>query len=239
MSLRSAPALLFVGYLMVACGGGTPEPKIADDSVETDDSGSDEKSGMAISSEVGGLNEDRVNSSFEHAVDDLQKCLNKGASRIEFIGGSVSFFVEVASDGEVGHTHLEQSTLGDRKTEKCMLSALKKQDWPKPVGGRVGHARKSFDFDPPSDARPPTDWDPENVQKELEKKASEIAECKGNRSGSFNATMYVDTDGKALGVGVAPPDAEGESAVDCLVDLLEGLTYPSPGSWPAKVSFSL
>jgi hypothetical protein len=42
-----------------------------------------------------------------------------------------------------------------------------------------------------------------------------------------------------LSVGVTPPDDQGESAVDCLVEVLKHAKFPSPGSWPAKVSFSL
>jgi hypothetical protein len=194
---------------------------------------------MAVSSEVGGLDEEKVNSTFESSVGALQRCLASGASSVEFLGGGVSFFVVVGADGSASEAYLEQSTLGDRKTEKCMLGALKAKSWPKPVGGKVGHARKSFDFDPPNDVRPPTEWEGKNVEPVLEKAAGKIAKCKEGSSGTFNATMYVDTEGHPLSVGVTPPDAAGEGAVDCLVDVLKGQQYPSPGSWPAKVTFTL
>jgi hypothetical protein len=51
--------------------------------------------------------------------------------------------------------------------------------------------------------------------------------------------MYVDTSGKVLAVGVTPPDESGEESVDCLVGVLKDAKMPSPGSWPAKVSFQL
>ena len=57
--------------------------------------------------------------------------------------------------------------------------------------------------------------------------------------GNFEATMYVSTDGSVLAVGVTPPDEGGEDAVDCLVSTLKQATFPSPGSWPAKVTFAL
>lgn len=223
---------------VVGCGGSQPPPEAPAPELTSDDDSSEESS-MAVSSEVGGLNESKVNRAFEEAVPALQKCLNRGSQRVEFLGGAVAFFVEVGGDGQVGHAHLEQSTLGDRETEKCMLGALKAQSWPKPVGGKVGHARKSFDFDPPSDVRPPTEGDSAAISAALEEKADAIAECKSGASGTFTATVYIDTEGKALSAGVAPPDAAGEAAVDCLVSLLKETTYPSPGSWPAKVSVSL
>jgi hypothetical protein len=38
---------------------------------------------------------------------------------------------------------------------------------------------------------------------------------------------------------MAPPDEQGEDAVDCIVDVLKQAKFPSPGSWPAKVTFTL
>ena len=43
----------------------------------------------------------------------------------------------------------------------------------------------------------------------------------------------------AQAVGVAPPNKEGEAKVDCVVDVVRGLKLPSPGSYAAKVTFSL
>lgn len=237
----SAGCVLLVSIaagLAIGCGGSQP-PAEAPAPEPSSDEDSSEESGMAVSSDVGGLNEGKVNRAFEGAIPALQKCLNRGSQKLEFLGGAVAFFVEVNGDGEVSHAHLEQSTLGDRETEKCMLNALKAQSWPKPVGGKVGHARKSFDFDPPNDVRPPTEGDSAAMSAALEEKADAVAECKSGASGTFTATVYVDTEGKALGAGVVPPDAAGEAAVDCLVSVLKETTYPSPGSWPAKVSFSL
>jgi hypothetical protein len=51
--------------------------------------------------------------------------------------------------------------------------------------------------------------------------------------------MYVGTDGSVLSAGVTPPSEEGESSVDCLVSTLKEASFPSPGSWPAKITFSL
>jgi hypothetical protein len=55
-------------------------------------------------------------------------------------------------------------------------------------------------------------------------------------------TGYVEPDGKEgrfSAVGVAPPNKEGEAQVDCIVGALRSIKLPSPGSYAAKVSFSL
>lgn len=198
----------------------------------------DEASGVSVSSEIGGLNQEAVDKVFAKASTDLRNCLDAGAKRVEFLGGDVDFLVKIGQDGHVSHAHLEASTLGDRTTEVCMLDALKSRSWPKPVGGDTGIAQKPFSFDMPNDVRPPTDWSVDSIEEALGELDEKLGQCKGGR-GSFSVTMYVDTDGSVLAAGIAHADDSGESAADCLLGVVKAGTFPSPGSWPAKVTFSL
>lgn len=232
--------LLPLGYALSlsACGGSEPSPKAA-----VVDAGKpkeeDDLHGVRAMAEIGGMNEEDVEAVFKKTLPGLERCLNKGAERVEFLGGAVSFFVKVGTDGHVEHAHLEHSTLGDRETEKCMLDSLRAKSWPKPVGGEHGLARKSFDFDAPSDVRPPLEWDAERLKSGLKKISDKLEQCKLGNSGKFEATLYVSTEGSVLAAGVTPPDESGEGSVDCLVEALRNASFPSPGSWPAKVTFSL
>jgi hypothetical protein len=227
--------LVVTTFCLVACGESAPPPQTADDQPQTEQPRS---GGPSVSSEIGGLNEEKVNAAFESSLSGLQRCLEQGASRVEFLGGSVSFFVKIDTEGKVDSAYLEKSTLGDRDTEKCMLGALRSKRWPKPVGGEHGLARKSFDFDPPNDVRAPADYDQDHLGKGLNKIAGKLSSCKSAK-GSYEATMYLATDGSVLSASVTPPSEEGESAVDCLVSTLKEASFPSPGSWPAKVTFTL
>ena len=238
---RLTLSLVLGSTFLTACGGeenARRRPKLVEQKPHQE---TDHLHGVRATSEIGGLNEDAVEAAFKKTLDPLQKCLNEGSSRIEFLGGSVAFFLKIDSSGRVEHAHLESSTLGDRTTESCMLGALRKKTWPKPVGGEVGLARKSFDFDPPNDVRPPTDWPEEEVRPAVEKLHGKLRECKTGRRrrGAFHATAYIAADGSVLAAGVTPPDEAGEEDVDCLVEVIQQATFPSPGSWPAKVSFSL
>ena len=58
----------------------------------------------------------------------------------------------------------------------------------------MGLARKSFDFDPPNDVRPPADYDQDHLGKALDKISGKLDSCKGAK-GSYEATIYVATDG--------------------------------------------
>ncbi|HKO49992.1 MAG TPA: AgmX/PglI C-terminal domain-containing protein [Polyangiaceae bacterium] len=219
-----------------ACGGNEPTPETP---VKAAATRADAPAQVSTSAEIGGLNEEKVDKTFQRSLSDFQRCLDDGAKRVEFLGGSVSFFLKIDAQGKIDHAHLEKSTIGDRETEKCMLDSLRSKKWPKPVGGLHGLARKSFDFDPPNDVRAPTSWDGEHVSDAVSKLSRKVSACKKGVSGTFEATLYVATDGSVLSAGVTPPNEAGESDVDCLVTALKAATLPSPGSWPAKVTFSL
>lgn len=227
--------------LLLSCGsssGGSPGPAPP----PVDSYAGNQRpyaTGIKTMSEIGGMNEERVDKTFKKALGSLQACLETGAQRLEFLGGSVAFFLKIGNSGRLSHAHLDRSTLGDRDTEKCMLLALASRTWPKPVGGEQGLARKSFDFDPPNDVRPPIDWDPAQARPGLQEIDPQISGCKAGRRGSFEATLYVAPDGSVLSAGVTPPDERGEAAVDCLVGALRSARFASPGSWPAKVTLSL
>ena len=52
--------------------------------------------------------------------------------------------------------------------------------------------------------------------------------------------MYVGPGGKVLTVGVVTGAKDSDDKAECLVKVLGKLKgLPSPGSWPAKVSFGL
>jgi hypothetical protein len=238
---KPAASIAFVfASSLVACGGSEPAAKSADDAPVVEGGGEeDHLHGVRATSEIGGMNEDAVEETFSSSLSGLERCLSRGAERVEFLSGSVAFLLKIDTSGKVASAYVEHSTLGDRATEKCMLSALRSKKWPKPVGGDHGLARKSFDFDPPNDVREPTFWTDSDARPGLAKIGDDVSKCKDGHSGAFEATLYVGTEGEVLSAGIAPPDASGEEAADCLVEALEAAKFPSPGSWPAKVTLKL
>ena len=233
----TALAASTLAFALAGCGGSEPAPK--DASVMDQAPKTERGPGITASAEIGGMNEEAVDAAFTSSVKGLQRCLDAGAKRVEFLGGSVAFFVKIDATGKVSTAYLEHSTLGNRTTERCMLDALAAKSWPKPVGGQHGFARKSFTFDPPNDVREPITWDDHDAAAGVKKIAADVDKCKQGHSGAFEATLYVDTSGKVLSAGATPPDEDGEAAVDCLVGVLESASFPSPGSWPAKVTLEL
>jgi hypothetical protein len=219
--------------------GGQQEVKPANVTLDESRQDADPTREIGASAEIGAMPEEQSVYAFKESFNGIQKCFMAGSRRIEFLGGQISLQVWVNDRGQAQIVFADQSTLGDRETERCMFDTLKGADWPKPVGGPIAMAQNSFEFEMSDEVRAPVDWDEDQIRGALAENRGRINACKDGARDPFLATVYVDTNGSAMSVGIAAPDRQQEAHSDCLVDLLSGLKYPTPGSWPAKVSFHL
>ncbi len=220
---------------LAGCGGEVTTNKPPDTGGTTPST--DNNGGANFEAEIGALDQDKVQATLQRASSSLGACFQNGVRRIPFMGGEIRFALRIAQSGVATVAYLKESTLGDRDTESCMLGALRGASWPAPVGGKEGLAEGGFSFDPSADERPPVTLEPDRLGKELAKAKQALATCRESQgAGPIKATMYLDTDGKPLSVGVSSADPKGDAAASCVVDALRGMSFPSPGSYAGKVS---
>lgn len=277
--------LLTAVALFSACGGSTPPPKTE----ETPKEDGPKKQGgggggPSVSQELGSIDQRAVEQTFDKLQSKLEGCHKQGRDRVEYLSGDMKVFLRVGQDGRVKYSFFEESTLGDRATEKCILDLFGATDWPKPQGGEA-EVRNAFGW-PAGSERQPTPWGPEKVSSALDDDKeikSAVDKCKSGVSGSFRVTAYVEPGeaegahggsdpqpaatpaktggkppkkggkkgdkkgpgkggehgGKFKAIGVAPPGKDAADKVDCIVDAIKSLSLPSPGSYAAKVTFTL
>jgi hypothetical protein len=196
------------------------------------------RSRLKTSSELGDVDPAEVTRAFKALGDAFIDCQKRGLDRVEVLAGGVKFFLRIGADGTAKWSYFEESDVGDRDTEKCMLDAVKNARWPKPNGGDA-EARYSMEL-PLQSTRPPNDWASDKIAAALGKNGGAIDRCKAGATARFRATMYVGPGGHVLAAGVATSARDGDDKADCLADVLTKMKgLPSPGSWPAKVSFGL
>jgi hypothetical protein len=229
-ALRAAPLL---GLLFVVACGGEPPPKAPE---PAPDQSQEVKPQLKMKSELGTVDPDAVTRAFHRLDDAFSGCQQQGLSRVEVLAGSVKFFLRIGADGSARWTYLEESDLGDRDTEKCLLDAVLGAHWPKPDGGDA-EARYTLQLE--AQGRPATDWSSDRVAAALGKAGGALDQCTSGSSG-FKGTLYVGPGGKVLAAGVAVPSKDAADKADCVAKVLGKLKgLPSPGSWPAKVSFGI
>jgi hypothetical protein len=282
MSLK--PRTLVCVVALSACGGSTPPPKTEDTAkpeaarVQT---GGGNTGGPMVEQELGSIDPKAVEKTFDRLLQgNLESCHKQGRDRIEYLSGEAKVFVRVGKDGKARYTFFDESTIGDRDTEKCVLDTLSGADWPKPQGGEA-EVRSSFSWSGGSE-RAPSPWTPEKASGAVAEDSAAkgaIEKCKSGVSGTFRVTAYVEPGepdpaapadaaaseahaghgkgagkkpehkasakpghqhgGKFKAIGVTPPGKEGADKVDCIVDVLKSVSLPSPGSYAAKVTFTL
>jgi hypothetical protein len=221
------------GLTAMACGGPparepepaheeTPPPKLA----------------LQTRSELGTVDPDAVHAAFHKLSYRFADCQKRGLDRVEVLAGNVKFFLRIGEDGRAKWTYLEDgSDVGDRATEQCFLDAVMAARWPRPDGG---DAEVRYSMELSAVGRPASDWSSDRVADALGRRGGAIERCKGSAGAAFQGTMYVGPGGRVLSAGVVSSSKDGDSAAACLVKVLETLKgLPSPGSWPAKVSFAL
>ncbi len=230
--------LVLAASLTLACGGSkSPAKTSMTDAPPSGERGED----LSVSAEVGGLNEDETNAVFRKVDPELVRCFKQRARQVELLSGEAKLFIVIGQDQRAQSVTVEQSDLGDREAEKCMIGVLSAQRWPRPVGGKVAHAHfKAAPFELlDDDTREPVAIPADAVASAVGKLSSAADKCKSGSAGPFTATAYLNTKGAVTTASVTSPDPQSSAAIDCLVELVRGATFPSPGSYPGKVSFEL
>lgn len=192
---------------------------------------------LQTTSELGTIDPAAVKRAFTTLDDKFLECHKRGLDRIEVLAGSVKFFVRIGADGSARWAYVTDGDLGDRATEKCLLDVVAHASWPKPDGG---DAEVQYGMELPPQGREPSEWHPDRIASALGRSGDAIDKCKAGASASFRATIYVGPGGRVLSAGVATSSRDGETKADCLARVLQAMRgLPSPGSWPAKVTFGL
>ena len=188
-----------------------------------------------VHAEVGALDEEKVNevvAAARPAIDDCFKSANRGM-RYKVVGGDIEVMVRVKNDGSVRWAYPRRSTLGHSPTERCIIAVLERQSWPKPQGGEEGIASTNYGIDAPG--REAVEWSPGDLGEaggELESRLR--SSLRGG--GGIEITIYVDPNGGIISAGAAIDDERSLDAIECAIDEARGIHYPSPGSYPAKVT---
>jgi hypothetical protein len=232
--MKARAASLGACLLVTACGGSEPAPAAPEPAHEAPPP---PKPAIRTQSELGSVDPGAVKAAFHRLEDRFLACQAKGQERIEVLAGNVKFFLRIGESGAAKWVYLEEgSDIGDRETEQCLLDAVMGARWPKPDGG---DAEAHYAMELPAQGRPATDWSSDRVAGVLGKHGDAIDRCKAGANG-FHATMYVGPGGRVLSASVVASRKDGDDRAECLVKVLEKMRgLPTPGSWPAKVTFGL
>ncbi len=188
-----------------------------------------------MESEIGGMNAEAVERAFAELATPMLVCVTTRSQRLKELGGTFVVSLRIDREGHARWAYLDQSTLGDREAERCIVDLARSAAWPRPVGGE-GLASRSFHVEP---AAVPVAWESKRIKSALKHAAHSFARCRKGAVGSFVATAYIRPNGRVATAGIAPPDADAEDEADCLADAVGKMRFGSPGRRAAKVTFEV
>jgi hypothetical protein len=191
--------------------------------------------GPSIQAEIGALDEDEARKTYQAARPAIDRCVADATKRYKFLEGEIEILLRVGGDGRVRWGYPKLSNLGDVEVERCIFSALEAQQWPKPQGGDEGQTSQYLAFDAAGRAASPLG--PDDLGPARGELESALRRCRQRAGTSWlSVTFYVSPDGNVLTAGAAAGDEQGIEAIDCAVGAAKGMTFPTPGSYPAKVT---
>lgn len=184
---------------------------------------------------MGTIPQRAIDERFEMKQQTFLRCFFDGSEQLDVLGGRMEFYFRIANDGGVRWVIPRASTVGDRATEQCLLKVAAKMKFPPPQGGDEAEFSKPIEVDAAA-ARPAVSWDASRVASVVSQQQRTIDEC---GDGAFTVTAYVAPGGHVLAAGVAIADEAGLAALDCVAAAVKAWTMPDPGSYPAKVTFTV
>ncbi|MEM1028902.1 MAG: hypothetical protein AAGN82_01045 [Myxococcota bacterium] len=243
-------AVLFVA----ACGGVTPEAEDAAGIDGDDDDGVGRSSdiggpravgprrgggGPQVRAEVGALDRAAVDEVTTKVRRDAAVCFERANATLAFpvVHGDIELTVRVGAEGRATVVFPSRDALGHDGVTRCISELLREASWPAPEGGEEGIARATYGRD--AEGRAPVPWGEDDLGTAGAALAGALEGCKREHgAGSLSVTLYVDADGAVMAAGAAVDDGDASEAVRCAVSATRGRRYPSPGSFPAKVTLT-
>lgn len=190
----------------------------------------DADDGILIEGLDGTIRPEAVEDGVHSVLPQMFDCFTARYDDLEVLAGEVTIGFRIAVDGRVAAAKLLKSTLGDRVTERCILSIARTIRFSRPNGGEA-EASHSFGVALPEDTRAPEIWPSQRASRQLGNGAS-LKSC-GSVEGALTAAIYIGPGGRPLAAG-ASGDMD-DRALDCVANKLSSLRFDDPGSYPAKI----
>lgn len=182
----------------------------------------------------GQISEFAVQSVMETQMAGFNNCFKHVAG--SYVSGEVQLSFKVNTDGRVKEVFVSQSTLGSWPVEDCLVQTARFLEFPPPEGGP---ARFIYPFMwNQAGRRLSQTMDASWGYPTLRKNRDTIRACRSTHrfEGPFHVTLYVGARGKVLSAGMHANMDSGDRFPACVVENIEAMTFPDPGSATAKYS---
>jgi TonB family protein len=96
----------------------------------------------------GSLDKEIIRRIIRRHINEVKYCYEQELVRKPELGGRVSVQFTIAATGQVVTSVLQNSTMGNLRVENCVVQAVRRWEFPKPLGGGIVIVTYPFAFTP-------------------------------------------------------------------------------------------
>jgi TonB family protein len=96
----------------------------------------------------GSLDKEIIRRIIRRHINEVKYCYEQELVRKPELGGRVAVQFTIAATGQVVASVLSQSTMGNPRVENCVVQAVRRWEFPKPLGGGIVIVTYPFNFTP-------------------------------------------------------------------------------------------
>lgn len=189
---------------------------------------------------LGTLSQDEISRALRPKMGAFLECFTDRYRSVEFLSGAIQLVFRVSVEGRVRWVYPAVSDIGDRVAERCLLERARRVHFSRPRGGEAEFSLP-LAIDPQEEIRPPFPWNEARLSGVIsEHSAALVSHCGPDLVAPiWRITVYVSPGGELLAAGASAANVDAAAKIDCVIDSIQAWPMPDPGSYPAKVSFTL
>jgi TonB family protein len=96
----------------------------------------------------GSLDKEIIRRIIRRHINEVKYCYEQELTRKPELGGRVAVQFTIAATGQVVASVLQNSTMGNARVENCVVQAVRRWEFPKPLGGGIVIVTYPFSFTP-------------------------------------------------------------------------------------------
>jgi TonB family protein len=96
----------------------------------------------------GSLDKEIIRRIIRRHINEVKYCYEQELTRKPELGGRVAVQFTIAANGQVVASVLQNSTMGNVRVETCVVNAVRRWEFPKPLGGGIVIVTYPFNFTP-------------------------------------------------------------------------------------------
>ena len=131
--------VVVLGLLAAGCGDDAPVAEPTDTERETSGGETTRPRGEQpqITGLMGTIQREQVERAMRPRLSRLQRCFAARMGDVELLAGDIRLEFRIRTDGSVLWVYPQQSTIGDRATEQCILEVASQVRFSRPRGGEA------------------------------------------------------------------------------------------------------